>query len=54
MEIEERDGGLFLRPTKPSAAIVPIDYPPPNTLKVNQRMLTLDRLAGPDLGPDDP
>ncbi len=53
MEIEERDGGLFLRPAKPATAIAPIDYPPPHSLKVNRRMLTLDRLAGPDLGPND-
>lgn len=44
LEIEERDGGLFLRPTKALPAFAPIDYPAPGSLKVNQRMIALDRL----------
>ena len=54
LEIEERDGGLFLRPATPARAIPPIDYPPPGSLRLNQRLLELDRLAGPDLGPNEP
>lgn len=53
LEIEERDGGLFLRPAKPAVAFEPIDYPPPGSLKMNKRMLHLDKLAGRDVGPDD-
>ena len=53
LEIEERDGGLFLRPADTLPAFEPIDYPPPGSLKVNRRMLELDKLAGPDIGPDD-
>ena len=44
LEIEERDGGLFLRPAKAGPAFEPIDYPPPGSLKVNARMIALDRL----------
>ncbi len=52
LEIEEREGGLFLRPAEAPASFEPIDYPPPGSLKVNRRMLELDKLAGPDIGPD--
>jgi len=51
LEIEERDGGLFLRPAKALQHFEPIDYPPPGSLKINHRMLALDKLAGPDIGP---
>jgi len=44
LEIEERDGGLFLRPVKALPAFEPIAYPAPGSLKVNQRMFALDRL----------
>ena len=53
LEIEERDGGLFLRPSATLPVFEPIDYPPPGSLKVNRRMLAFDKLAGPDIGPDD-
>lgn len=53
LEIEERDGGLFLRPAQRARPVAPIDYPAPGSLKVNQRMLRLDRLAGRDVGPND-
>jgi AbrB family looped-hinge helix DNA binding protein len=53
LEIEERDGGLFLRPAKAAATFDPIDYPPPGSLKVNRRMRELDKLAGPEIGPDE-
>jgi AbrB family looped-hinge helix DNA binding protein len=52
LEIEEREGGLFLRPANALPSFEPIDYPPPGSLKVNRRMLDLDKLAGPDIGPD--
>jgi len=54
LELEEREGGLFLRPARTRTAIEPIVYPPPGSLKVNQRMLELDKLSGPDLGPEEP
>ncbi|HEY5551033.1 MAG TPA: AbrB/MazE/SpoVT family DNA-binding domain-containing protein [Opitutaceae bacterium] len=44
LEIEERDGGLFIRPVKPVPPFEPIDYPSPGSLKVNKRMIALDRL----------
>ena len=53
LEIEERDGGLFLHPVDPIPHFEPIDYPLPGSLKVNRRMLALDKLAGPDIGPDE-
>ena len=46
LEIEERDGGLFLRPSDALPAFEPIDYPPPGSLKVNRRMIEQDRLFG--------
>ena len=51
LEIEERDGGLFIQPAQKRRPIEPIDYPPPGSLAVNRRMLALDKLAGPDIGP---
>lgn len=53
LELEMRDGGVFLRPAGKLPAFEPIDYPPPGSLKVNKRMIELDKLAGPDIGPDD-
>jgi len=44
LEIEERDGGLFLRPAKAVPPFEPIDYLPAGSLKVSQRMIALDRL----------
>ena len=54
LEIQERDGGLFLSPVKLSRSSAPIDYPPAGSLRVNQRLLDLDQLSGPDIGPTDP
>lgn len=46
LEIEERDGGLFLRPARRAApAIEPIDYPPPGSIKLDQWEYDLQRLA---------
>lgn len=53
LEIEERDGGLFLRPAKRAQPFAPIDYPAAGSLKVNKRMLRLDSLAGRDVGPNE-
>jgi AbrB family looped-hinge helix DNA binding protein len=49
--LEEREGGIFIRPARAKTEFEPIDYPKPGSLKVNQRMRELDKLAGPDLGP---
>ena len=46
LELEERADGLFLRPAKArGAAFVPIDYPPPGTLKFGPRDRALDQFA---------
>ena len=44
LEIEERDGGLFIRPATASPPVEPLDYPAPGSLRVNQRLIALDRL----------
>ncbi len=54
LELEEREGGVFLRPARVKAGFEPIDYPPPGSLKVNQRMREMDQRAGPDIGPEEP
>lgn len=51
LEIEERDGGLFIRPAKAVPPITPIDYPPPGTLKLDPwefALMTRSSDAGPD------
>jgi AbrB family looped-hinge helix DNA binding protein len=53
LELEEREGGVFLRPASGRPVFEPIEYPPPGSLKVNKRMLELDKQAGPDIGPED-
>ena len=53
LDLEEREGGIFLRPAIIQPAFEPIEYPPPGSLKVNRRMLELDQRAGPDLGPEE-
>ena len=44
VELEEREGGVFIRPAAQPAALEPIDYPAPGSLKVTKRMLSQDRL----------
>lgn len=53
LELEEREDGVFLRPVKSASPFEPLNYPPPGSLRVNKRMLALDELAGPDVGPDE-
>jgi AbrB family looped-hinge helix DNA binding protein len=53
LEIEEREGGLFLRPAKSVPAFEPIDYPPPGSLKPGPRDYALDKLFGEESGPED-
>ena len=53
LEIEERDGGLFLRPSDALPAFEPIDYPPPGSLKLGPRDYALDKLFSEESGPED-
>ena len=53
LEIEERDGGLFLRSAKASPAFKPIDYPAPGSLKLDQWEYAL-MVCSSDAGPDKP
>ena len=53
LELEIRDGGVFLRPIGKLPTFEPIDYPPPGSLKLGPRDCALDKLAGPDIDPDD-
>jgi bifunctional DNA-binding transcriptional regulator/antitoxin component of YhaV-PrlF toxin-antitoxin module len=52
VEVEERDGGLFIRPARPAKRVEPIEYPPAGSLKLSARDYALDDLAGPDFGPE--
>jgi AbrB family looped-hinge helix DNA binding protein len=52
LEIEERDGGLFLRLAQPRPPIAPIEYPPPGTIALESWHYDLDRLADQDAGPE--
>ena len=51
LEIEERDGGLFLRPAKTVPPVEPIDYPPPGSLKLDKWEYALMARSS-DAGPD--
>ena len=46
VELEEREGGVFIRPVARASSVEPIDYPPPGSLKVTKRVLDQDRLFG--------
>jgi len=52
VEIEERDGGLFIRPARRAKPIEPIEYAPPGSLKLSERDYALDERSGPDVGPE--
>jgi AbrB family looped-hinge helix DNA binding protein len=53
LEIEEREGGLFLRPAKPVKTVPPIDYPAPGSLKSGPRDYALDERYALESGPAD-
>jgi len=48
--IEERDGGIFIRPMRrqKGPAIVPIEYLPPGAIKLSESSYRLDAIAGED------
>jgi AbrB family looped-hinge helix DNA binding protein len=46
--IEERDGGIFIRPAKSTRSIVPIDYLPLGAIKMNEKDYQLNSIAGED------
>lgn len=46
--IEERDGGIFIRPLKRRARIQPIEYLPPGAIKLTESAYALDASAGED------
>jgi AbrB family looped-hinge helix DNA binding protein len=52
LELEERDGGVFLRPARKAPPFEPIDYPPPGSLKLSKWDYELDKLAE-ETAPDD-
>ncbi|MGH7997817.1 MAG: AbrB/MazE/SpoVT family DNA-binding domain-containing protein [Opitutaceae bacterium] len=51
IEIEERDGGLFIRAAGRSHSFAPIEYAPPGAIKLSRADYELDRLAGEDDSP---
>ncbi|MBX3749252.1 MAG: AbrB/MazE/SpoVT family DNA-binding domain-containing protein [Opitutaceae bacterium] len=53
LEVEERDGGVFIRLASRTKAIEPIEYLPPGAIRQGQRDYDLQALAGPDEGPDE-
>lgn len=44
LELEERDGGVFLRPATPARAFVSIEPAPSGSIRLTQRDYALDRL----------
>jgi bifunctional DNA-binding transcriptional regulator/antitoxin component of YhaV-PrlF toxin-antitoxin module len=46
--IEERDGGIFIRPAVPAKAVRPIEYLPPGAIKLNPSDYRFDAIAGED------
>jgi AbrB family looped-hinge helix DNA binding protein len=46
VELEEREGGVFIKPVVKRGSVEPIDYPAPGALKVTKRMLEQDKLFG--------
>jgi AbrB family looped-hinge helix DNA binding protein len=46
--IEERDGGIFIRPVARKLRIAPIDYLPEGAIKLSEGDYALDRAAGED------
>ena len=54
LELEERDGGVFLRPADNIPPFEPIDYPPPGSLKLSKFDYELDKFAAAVGGEDAP
>jgi len=46
--IEERDGGIFIRPVPKGNSFVPISYLPPGTIELSAATLYLDAVAAED------
>ncbi len=46
--IEERDGGIFIRPVPRKRGIDPIDYLPEGAIKLSESDYALDQAAGED------
>ncbi len=46
--VEERDGGIFIRPAKNARSIVPIDYLPLGALQMNEHDYLMNSMAGED------
>jgi AbrB family looped-hinge helix DNA binding protein len=46
--IEERDGGIFIRPVPRKQGIAPIAYLPEGAIKLSERDYALDMAAGED------
>jgi AbrB family looped-hinge helix DNA binding protein len=46
--IEERDGGIFIRPVRKVTAITPIEYLPVGSIKLSEQSYRLDAAAGED------
>jgi AbrB family looped-hinge helix DNA binding protein len=53
VDLEERDGGLFIRPATAAAnAIPPIDYLPPGAIRYTARDLAFMDHAAEEVSPD--
>lgn len=52
LDLEVRDGGVFLRPVGVEPPIEPIEYLPPGSIKFTERDYALDKFAAA-VGEDD-
>ena len=48
VSVEERDGGILLRPVRSARAFAPIEYLPAGAIKLTPADYALDRMAGED------
>jgi AbrB family looped-hinge helix DNA binding protein len=46
--IEERDGGIFIRPLRRALKFAPIEYLPPGAIQLSESTYALDAAAGED------
>ncbi|HEX9781496.1 MAG TPA: AbrB/MazE/SpoVT family DNA-binding domain-containing protein [Opitutaceae bacterium] len=54
IELEERDGGLFIRPAgRQASAIPPIEYLPPGAIQYSRRDYAMMEHAAVEIGPED-